>query len=270
MSAPASPPVSPTSPTAAPLATPPTTATADRPAVVPEEAQSHPVDPAAADSPLPPADTIAVANFRKADKAEAVLAELRRLGVPDSRLMLLTDKASRHRYLGGYHHDRPAVHTQASVAMAFAAMIGAVVLSVVALMFLQESPSIGTLFMVAFCVGLTGACVGGGAGWLLFRPADDPLDPLSDKVIEAGPAVAVREPPGGQWTEAATGTGDATDDSPGTAGGLRLAAVAKVMARGGGKVVSLTPHTSKAAAHPGDTRGEHFHDASPQAAPAAA
>ena len=130
--------------------------------------------------------------------------------------------------------------------------VGAVALSLGALILIPEPPEMEVFFIVAFTAGILGACLGGGVGWYAFRPADDPQDPLSEAVAQAGPAVAVLDDP--------DRTGP--DGAP-----LSLGRIARAMVRGGGKCQYLNPDASPADHHPGDTRGGDFHDAPAQVHP---
>ncbi len=159
------------------------------PAATPDESKSHPVSVAA--PPTPPARTACVANFNDAAKAERAASALVALGVPADDVRTLTNLKERRAFLDGYRYDRPAVHTQAGVGAAIFGAIGAVMLSLGALILIPEPPAMHWFFIVAFTVGLLGACAGGFVGWWAFRPREDPQDPLSEKVAKAGPAVAV-------------------------------------------------------------------------------
>lgn len=221
------------------------------PAAVPEEAKSHPVSVSA--PPTPPAETACVANFKDAAKADAAAAALVELGVPAADVRTLKTLDDRRAFLGGYRHDRPAVHTQAGVGAAIFGAIGAVMVSLGALILLfSEAPGMEWFFIVAFTAGILGACLGGGLGWYAFRPADDPQDPLSEKVAAAGPAVAVLD----------------VDRRGPDGAAIPLGRVARTLARHGGACQYLTgADESDAHAHPGDTRGGDFKDVDPQAAP---
>ena len=234
--------------TAAPAAPP----AADRPGAVPakpEEAESHAVSAAA--PPLPPAQTVCVANFNDRAKAEKVAADLAALGLPPDRVKVLNNLEERRELLAGYRRDRPAVHTQAGVGAAIFGAVGAVMLSLGVLILFPEPPGMQWFFIVAFTIGILGACAGGAVGWWAFRPADDPQDPLSEKIAGAGPAVAVLD----------------RDLRDAAGNDIPLGRIARVMVRGGGKTQYLNPVEHAADHHPGDTRGGDFHDAAPQAAP---
>ena len=229
---------------------PPAAAPAEPVPAKPEEAQSHAVTAAA--PPVPPDRTVCVANFNDPAKAEKVAADLRALGLPAEEVRLLNTWDDRKEFLTGFRRDRPAVHTQAGVGAAIFGAVGAVALSLGALILIPEPPEMEVFFIVAFTAGILGACLGGGVGWYAFRPADDPQDPLSEAVAQAGPAVAVLDDP--------DRTGP--DGAP-----LSLGRLARAMVRGGGKCQYLNPDASPADHHPGDTRGGDFHDAPAQAHP---
>lgn len=212
------------------------------PAAMPEESKSHAVSAAA--PPTPPAQTVCVANFNDAAKAERAAAKLVSLGLPADEVRTLTNLRERREFLEGYDHNRPSIHTQAGVGTAIFGGVGAVMLSLGVLILFPEPPGMEWFFIVAFTVGLLGACLGGAVGWYAFRPADDPQSPLNEKVAQAGPAVAVLD---------AGHLG--SDGQP-----IPLGRIARVLVREGGTCRYLSP-ASKADAHPGDTRGADFMDA---------
>ena len=236
-----------------PAGTAPAAGSAPRPAAeTPEEAQSRPVSAADAAPPVPPPHTVAVANFRDANKARRVADDLVAAGVPADQVHLLESLEARRELLDVFRRDRPAGHTQAGVGAAIFGAGGAVIVTVGALIaFFGEAPGMQWFVITAFTAGILGACAGGAAGFFIFRPADDPQNPLSEKVAAAGPAVAVTD---------IEGTGEVA--------GVPLGRLARMMVRGGGKCRYLNLGEDRAADHhPGDTRGGDFHDAEPQAAP---
>ena len=246
MSAPTVPP--PPARTPAPAGTPAGTSAAAEPiADTPEEARSHAVSAAA--PPVPPAHTVAVANFNDAAKARAVAATLAEMGVPADRVHVLDTLEDRQKLLDVYHRDRPSGHTQAGVGTAIFGTGGAVVVSLAALLLFNDAPGMQWIIITAFTAGILGACLGGAAGFFVFRPADDPQNPLDKRVASAGPAVAVQDRNG-----------------DGMVGTVPLGRVARAMVRGGGKCLYLRP-AERADAHPGDTRGGDFIDAEPRSAP---
>ena len=234
--------------TAAPAPTAVDHAHAEAVPAKPEEAQSRPV--ARAEPPVPPAGTVCVANFNDAAKADRAVADLRALGLADEDVHLLSDLEQRRELLGDYKTDRPAIHTQAGVGAAIFGAVGAVMLSLGALILLPEPPGMEWFFIIAFTVGILGACGGGFVGWWAFRPADDPQDPLSEAIASAGPAVAVLD----------------ADRLDANGSPISLGRIARTLVRAGGSCRYLSG-AERADAHPGDTRGEHFKDAPPQAAP---
>ena len=217
-------------------------------AAKPEEAKSHAVTMAALPTRL--TRTACVANFKDAAKAERAAAELRALGLPDDEVRTLTNLEQRRELLDGYRHDRPSMHTQAGVGAAIFGAVGAVMLSLGALILIPDPPAMQWFFIVAFTVGILGACLGGFLGWWALRPADDPQDPLNEQVAQAGPAVAVLE---GDYV------GPNGEEIP-------LSRVARTLIRCGGSCQFLSG-PGKADAHPGDTRGGDFKDSSFDAAP---
>ncbi|WP_171186672.1 hypothetical protein [Alienimonas chondri] len=164
-------------------------ATPAPPAATPVEARSHAVTVAA--PPVPSADRVCVANFKDAARAERAVADLVALGLPADEVRSLKTLEDRRELLDGFRYDRPAVHTQAGVGAAIFGAVGAVMVSLGALILFPQPPGIEWFFIVAFTAGILGACLGGGVGWYAFRPQDDPHDPLSEQVATAGPAVAV-------------------------------------------------------------------------------
>ena len=219
-------------------------------AETPDEAKSRPVSAAEVAPPVPPPRTVAVANFRDAAKAKRVAEQLVAAGAPAHRVHLLETLKAREELLAVYRRDRPSGHTQAGVGAAIFGSGGAVILSLAGLLLFPEAPGMEWFVITAFTAGILGACLGGAAGFFIFRPADDPQDPLSEKVAEAGPAVALTD-----------------DDGDGTVAGIPLGRLARVMVRGGGKCRYLNLGEDLADAHPGDTRGGDFKDAEPQSAP---
>ena len=234
----------------APAAVPPAAVPRERVAETPDEAQSRPVSAAEVAPPVPPPRTVAVANFRDAAKARRVAEQLVAAGVPAGRVHLLETLKAREDLLAVYRRDRPSGHTQAGVGAAIFGSGGAVILSLAGLLLFPEAPGMEWFVITAFTAGILGACLGGAAGFFIFRPADDPQDPLSEKVAEAGPAVALTD-----------------DDGDGTVAGVPLGRLARMMVRGGGKCRYLNLGENLADAHPGDTRGGDMIDAEPDPAP---
>ena len=216
----------------------------------PDEAHSHAVNVEDCAPPVPPPHTVAVANFRDAAKAARVRDDLVAAGVPAGRVHLLETLEDRQKLLQVFHRDRPSGHTQAGVGAAIIGCGGAVILSLAGLLLFGAAPGMEWFFITAFTTGIVGACAGGAAGFFIFRPADDPQNPLNEKVAAAGPAVAVTD-----------------DDGDGTVAGIPLGRLARMMVRGGGKCRYLNLGEHRADAHPGDTRGADFHDATPDPAP---